>query len=88
MLQKYLNEAMKKTACWCDGDGRIMQTALAQELGVTRSAVCLWLQGSRTPNIRILKKLIDYISSQTKRSKRVITHEMMAAVFADLEEVA
>ena len=79
MLAKYLKQQLEKT--------ETTQIQLARSLGVSRSAVCYYMQGSRTPNIKIIKKLIDYLSAKTKRSTRIVTHEIMSAVFADLEMV-
>ena len=79
MFKKYLINLLKEMD--------ITQTALAKNTGVTRSAVCLWIKGNRHPNIKVIKQMIEYISQETKRSKRVITHEIMSAIFADLETV-
>jgi len=81
MLNEYLKSIMDKH--------EITQSQLAANVGVTRSAVCYWLQGKRTPNLRILDDLIKYVTTATGRSRRMITLEIMEAVFFDVSaEVA
>ena len=81
MLGEYLKKVMQKHD--------ITQSQLAAHVGVTRSAACYWLQGKRTPNLRILNDLIKYVTTATGRSRRMITLEIMEAVFFDVSaEVA